>query len=152
MEQKTQLIASDQQPEIFITRLFDIPLELLFKAYTEPDLLEQWMGTKVLQLSNLVFGFFEFETTDPAGNKHFFKGCIHEFEQDKKITRTFEIVNTGFPVQLEFIEFIAINEFQSELKMHIVYKSLDVRNKVLKMPFAFGLNMAHNRLENLLKN
>ena len=50
MERKTKINAEDGKQEIMITREFDLPLELLFKAYIEPELLEQWMGTKVLKL------------------------------------------------------------------------------------------------------
>jgi hypothetical protein len=50
MEQKTKIHAEDGKQEITITREFDLPLELLFKAYEDPEIVEQWMGTKVLKL------------------------------------------------------------------------------------------------------
>jgi uncharacterized protein YndB with AHSA1/START domain len=50
MEQKTKVNAENGKQEIVITREFDLPLELLFKAYEEPELFEQWMGTKVLKM------------------------------------------------------------------------------------------------------
>ncbi|MGN6509018.1 MAG: hypothetical protein ACTHLD_06115 [Chitinophaga sp.] len=43
MEQKTKIIAKEGEQELRIIREFDLPLELLFKAYQEPGLLEQWM-------------------------------------------------------------------------------------------------------------
>ena len=52
MEQLTKVNAEDGKQEIVITREFDLPLELLFKAYVEPEIVEQWMGTKVLKLEN----------------------------------------------------------------------------------------------------
>jgi hypothetical protein len=52
MERKTNIHAEDGKQEIMITREFDLPLELLFKAYEEPEIIEQWMGTKVLKLEN----------------------------------------------------------------------------------------------------
>ncbi len=52
MEQKTKVNAEDGKQDIVITREFDLPLELLFKAYVEPQLIEQWMGTKVLKLES----------------------------------------------------------------------------------------------------
>ncbi len=91
MEQKTKINAEDNKQELFITREFDLPLELLFKAYVEPEIVEQWMGTKVLKLENKKFGAWHFETTDPKGNKHLFNGVIHEFVAEKRIIRTFEI-------------------------------------------------------------
>ena len=105
MEQKTKINAKDGQQDLVITREFDLPLELLFKAYVEPDIVEQWMGTKVLKLENKKHGSYQFETTDPQGNKYGFNGVIHEFSPNQKITRTFEMENTPFAVQLEFLEF-----------------------------------------------
>src|SRR5947207_6666411 len=105
MEQKTKINAEDGKQELVITRNFDLPLELLFKAYEDPEIVEQWMGTKVLKLENKKHGSYRFETTDPMGNKHGFNGVIHEFTPDKKITRTFEMENAPFGVQLEFLEF-----------------------------------------------
>src|SRR5688572_28672694 len=102
MERKTKIYADGGKQELTITREFDLPLDLLFKAYEEPEFIEQWMGTKVLTLENKNFGSFRFETTDPYGNKHLFQGTIHTFIPNEKITRTFEIANTPFGVQLEF--------------------------------------------------
>src|SRR5258708_38949556 len=105
MEQKTKVNAEDGKQELVITREFDLPLELLFKAYEEPELVEQWMGTKVLKLENKNHGSYQFETSDPKGNKYGFHGTIHEFVTNCKITRTFEMANTPFDVQLEILEF-----------------------------------------------
>jgi uncharacterized protein YndB with AHSA1/START domain len=148
MERKTKIKAEDGKQEIVITREFDLPLELLFKAYVEPDLVEQWMGTKVLKLENKKHGGWQFETTDAEGNKVFgANGVIHEFVPDQKITRTFEMENTPFPVQLEFLEFEPLTDHTSKLTMHIVYKSVALRNQLLQLPFAKGIDMAHNRLQ-----
>src|ERR1041384_5408046 len=105
MERKTKVHAEDGKQDLVITREFDLPLELLFKAYEEAEIVEQWMGTKVLKLENKKHGSYQFETTDPRGNKHRFNGAIHEFSSNRKITRTFEMENTPFGVQLEVLEF-----------------------------------------------
>ena len=63
MENKTRINAVDSKQEIIITREFDLPLEFLFKAYEDPDLFEQWMGTKVLKLENKKHGSYAFETS-----------------------------------------------------------------------------------------
>lgn len=150
MEQKTKIKAEDGKQDLVITREFDLPLELLFKAYVEPDLVEQWMGTKVLKLENKKHGSWQFETTDAKGNKYGFNGVIHEFSPNQKITRTFEMEHTPFGVQLEFLEFEQLTEDTSKLKMHIVYRSVAHRDQVLKLPFAQGINMAHNRLQDIV--
>jgi uncharacterized protein YndB with AHSA1/START domain len=70
MEQKTKITAEDGKQELMITRDFDLPLDLLFKAYIEPEIIEQWMGTKVLKLQSKKHGSYQFETTDHKGNKY----------------------------------------------------------------------------------
>lgn len=150
MEQKTKLHAEDGKQDILITREFYLPLELLFKAYAESELVEQWMGTKVLKLENKQHGSYRFETTDPMGNVHSFHGSIHDFIPNQQIIRTFEMEHTPFPVQLEFLSFEALTDETSKLTMHIVYRSVTDRDKMLKLPFAQGINMAHNRLQEFL--
>lgn len=150
MERKSKITAENGKQEITITRTFDLPVELLFKAYIDAEIVEQWMGTKVLKLESKRHGCYQFETTDPMGNKHGFNGTIHEFEPNQKITRTFEMEGSNFPVQLEFLSFEKQSESTSKLTMHVIYKSVEVRDNVLKLPFAQGINMAHNRLEEIL--
>lgn len=152
MELKTKIKAETGKQDITITREFDLPLELLFKAYIEPEIIEQWMSTKVLKLENKKHGSYQFLTTDPKGNEHRFNGTIHDFVRNQKITRTFEMENTPFPVQLEFLEFEKITDDTSRLSIHIVYKTVDDRDNILKLPFAQGLNMAHNRLQDIVNN
>src|ERR1044071_4445171 len=152
MERKTKITAKDGQQDLMITREFDLPLELLFRAYAEPEIVEQWMGTKVLKLENKKHGSYQFETTDPKGNKHGFNGAIHEFIPDRKITRTFEMENTSFPVQLEFLEFEKLTDDTSKLSIHMVYRSVADRDRMLQLPFAQGINMAHHRLEDIVKH
>ena len=150
MERKTKIHAEDGKQEIVITREFDLPLDLLFKAYAEPEIVEQWMGTKVLKLENKKHGSYQFETTDPKGNKHGFNGTIHEFVPSKKITRTFEMENAPFEVQLEFLEFEQLTDDSSKLNMHVIYRSVELRDQMLKLPFEYGINMAHNRIQEIL--
>ncbi len=152
MERKTKINAEEGKQELHITREFDLPIELLFKAYIESDIVEQWMGTRVLKLENKRHGSYQFETTDPKGNKHGFNGTIHEFILNQKITRTFEMENTPFGVQLEFLEFEKLTDDTSKLNMQIVYRSVALRDQMLKLPFAHGINMAHDRLQNIVVN
>ncbi len=57
--------------------------------------------------------------------------------------------NTPFDVQLEFLEFEKLTDDTSKLNMHIVYRSAVHRDQVLRMPFAQGINLAHNRIEDI---
>lgn len=151
MELKTKIHAEDGKQELMITREFDLPLALLFKAYTEAELVEQWMNTKVLKLENKKHGGYQFETSDAKGNVLLrSNGTIHEFVPETRITRTFEMENTPFPIQLEYLEFEELTGRTSKLKMHVIYKSVAVRDQMLSLPFKQGINMAHNRIQELL--
>ena len=150
MDRKTKINAEDGKQELVITREFDLPLELLFTAYAESEIVEQWMGTKVLKLESKKHGSYQFETTDPKGNKYGFNGAIHEFIPNRKITRTFEMENTTFGVQLELYEFEPLTDDTSKLNMHVIYESVAQRDQVLQLPFAQGLNWAHNRIQEIV--
>lgn len=153
MERKTKISAEDGKQDLLITREFDLPVELLFTAHVEPGIFEEWMSheygrTKVIKLDCRKHGSWQFETSDPSGNVALqANGVFHDVVPDEKIIRTFEMANTAFPVQLEFITFEKLGDDRSKLSIHIVYKSLEHRNQMLKMPFAQGMNMAHDRLQ-----
>lgn len=150
MELKTKIHAENGKQELWITREFELPVELLFRAYTEPEIVAQWMNTKVLKLENQQHGGFQFITTDPKGNQHGFHGAIHEFSPNRKITRTFEMENAPFGVQLEFLEFEHLTPNTSKLQIHTIFSSVEVRDQMLQLPFSQGLNMAHNRLQDIV--
>ncbi|SKA09580.1 SRPBCC domain-containing protein [Sediminibacterium ginsengisoli] len=150
MERKTKIRAEENCQELIITREFDLPVELLFKAYEDPEIVAQWMGTKVIQLENRKHGSWRFETSHNGQVMFSANGVILDFVPEQKITRTFEMENSPFPVQLEFLEFEKLTADTSKLTMQIIFKSVAFRNQLLQMPFANGLNMAHDRLQAIL--
>ncbi|KEO75684.1 SRPBCC domain-containing protein [Anditalea andensis] len=152
MEGKTIVNAQKGVQEIIITRTFDLPVELLYMAYTKADLIEQWMGNRVLNLENKTHGSYRFETRDKHGQVLFrANGTIHQVIENQNIIRTFEMENTGFPVQLEFLDFEPIHPRASRLNMKIIFKSIEDRDNMLKLPFVQGINMAHLRLQNIIE-
>jgi len=155
MEQKTKVHAEDGKQELVITREFDLPLALLFRAYAEPEIVEQWMSnpystTKMLKFDAKKHGSYQLQSTDAQGNVVFrANGAIHEFMPDQKITRTFEMEGTPFGVQMEIYEFERLTDNTSKLNMHVIYESAAQRDQVLKLPFAQGLGMAHDRIQEI---
>jgi len=156
MEQKTKINAEEGKQDITITREFDLPVELLFKAHADPEILKQWMSNpystaKVLKFEAKKHGSYQLESTDAQGNVVFrSNGVIHEFIPNKKIIRTFEMENAAFGVQLEVYEFEQLTDGTSKLNMHVIYESAALRDQLLKLPFAQGINMAHNRMQEIL--
>ncbi|MDX1959461.1 MAG: SRPBCC domain-containing protein [Leptospiraceae bacterium] len=152
MELRTKVIALEGKNDLQIHRDFEISVEHLFMAYTEAEIISQWMGTNVLKLESKKHGSFQFETTDPENNKLKFNGVIHDLIQNEIIVRTFEFEGIGLGVQLETLKFIKLNNNSSKLEVHSLFQSVEKRNLQLKMPFEFGLSMAHNKLELIQKN
>lgn len=148
MENKTTVEAPEGRADLRVTREFELPVELLFRAYSEASLLEQWMGTRVLSFENKAGGGYQFETRDKKGSVVFKAGgVIHSTRPNERIVRTFEMQSGDFEIQLEFLDFFSLAREKSRLQMHIVCRTPEHRDKILKMPFAFGINMAHNRLQ-----
>jgi hypothetical protein len=56
-----------------------------------------------------------------------------------------------FGVQLEFAKFEHLTDETSKLTIHVIYESVAQRDQVLKIGMAQGINMAHNRLQNVVK-
>lgn len=151
MELKTQVNAEKGKQDLQIIREFEAPVELLFNAFTDAELFEKWMGTKVTKFDCVPHGSYRFETCGPGGSVLFSaNGTFHEVLSNKRITRTFEMENTSFPVQLEFLEFEQLSTSTSLLNMQLIFRSNKIRNELLQMPFVQGLNYAHNTLEELL--
>lgn len=154
MEQKTKITADEGRQELIITREFELPVELLFKAHTAPGLIEQWMSlgissTKVVKQENKKYGLWQYETFQEGKKVYGSSGAILDFVPNEKITRSFEMENVPFPVQLEFMEFGKITDETSKLTMQMIFKSVAIRDQLLKMPFAKGINLAHNRLQEI---
>lgn len=152
MEAKTKVTAEEGKQDLTITREFDLPLELLFKAYSEPELVEQWMGTNVLKYDNQKHGSYQFETKHQGNVVFRANGTIHEFIQNQRITRTFEMETASFGVQLEIHQFEKITDNTSKIIIHTIFESVAVRDQLLKLPFSQGINMAHNRLQEIVNN
>ena len=105
----------------------------------------------MLKLESKKQGGYQLESKDAQGKVVFrANGVIHEFIPNQKITRTFEMENTPFGVQLEFYEFEQLTDDTSKLNMQVVYRSVALRDQMLKMPFAQGINIAHNRIQDIM--
>jgi len=156
MELKTKISAEDGKQDLTITREFDLPVELLFKAHAEPEILEQWMSNpyttaKMLKFEAKKHGSYQGESTDANGKVVFrSNGVFHEFIPNKKIIRTFEMENAPMGVQLEIYEFEKLTDTTSKLNMHTIFESVAIRDQLLKMPFAQGLSMAHDRIQEVM--
>lgn len=148
MDLKTKVSAPDGKQEIIVTRDFDLPVELLFKAHVDPELLGQWMGTKVLKMEGKPHGSYLLETTDDKGKVLFrANGVIHTFIPNSKIIRTFEMENAPIGVQLEVQSFEKLTDNTSRFTGRTIYETVAQRDQVVQFGMEKGVNMAHDRLQ-----
>src|SRR3974390_437805 len=92
---KTQITAEPGIPQIIMTSEFDAPRELVFRAYTEPELLQQWLGPGDLTMAVKENGVrdggkWRFVHPDAEGHEHGFHGVFHGNPSPDGIVRTFE--------------------------------------------------------------
>ncbi|MBL0152364.1 MAG: SRPBCC family protein [Chitinophagaceae bacterium] len=162
MENKTQIIAETGKQELFIIREFDAPRELVFKAFSEPDLIIQWLGpcemeTVVEKLENKTHGSWRFIHKDPAGNAYAFNGVIHEVCYPERVIRTFEF--EGLPerghVSLEFLTLEKLENDRTKATIQVIYKSMYDRDGHIQSGMERGVVDSHQRLDalfNLMKH
>lgn len=152
MEYKTSVEAAVGKQDVVITRTFDLPVELLFRAFSDPELLGKWMHTQVQKLDAFTHGSYQLQTANQQGDILFSaNGVFHQWIPGKKIVRTFEMENTPFGTQLEFLEFEKVSDTSSRLNMHVIYRSEADRDQVLHIGIGLekGINIAHNKLEEI---
>ncbi len=112
-----------QSKEVTITRIFDAPRELVFKAWTDPKLVGQWWGphgftTPVCELDVRPGGAMRIDMRGPDGVVYPGKGVFHEIiEPDRLVftTSTFEDAE-GNP-QLEVLNTVTFTELGSKTKL-----------------------------------
>jgi uncharacterized protein YndB with AHSA1/START domain len=130
------LIAEPGKQEIVITRLFDAPRELVFKAYTDPSLVTQWWGPKmytieVEKLDARPGGTWRIVNRDADGNEYWFHGVYHDVTPPERIVQTFEW--EGMPGHVSF-ETATLEDVGGKTKVtaQSVFQSVEDRDGMLQ--------------------
>ncbi len=154
----TDINAEPGKQEIVITREFDAPRELVFKAITDPKLVPQWWGprylsTEVDKMDVRPGGQWRFINRDAEGNEYAFHGVYHEILAPERIIDTFEfegLPETGHVI-LETMKLEALPGGRTRLTTQSVFQSVADRDGMLQTDMAEGVKDTYNRLAELLK-
>jgi len=158
MANKTEITAEPGKQEIFITREFDAPRELVFKAYTDPQLYVQWLGPRELTMTLETFepkngGSYRYIQKDRDGNEYAFHGVNHEVLEPERIIGTFEF--EGLPekghVILGTVRFEALPESRTRVVSQSVFQSVADRDGMVQSGMERGVNEGYDRLDALLE-
>ena len=154
---KTILKAEPGKQEVLITREFDAPRELVFKAYTDPELYVQWLGPREQKMTLEALepqpgGVWRYYSIGPDGIKHSFHGVFHEVTGTERIIDTFEY--DGLPekghVILETTRFEALPGSRTRILVQALYQSVADRDGMVQSGMEHGVVDSHERLEELL--
>jgi uncharacterized protein YndB with AHSA1/START domain len=105
---KTEITAEPGVPAIVLTRAFDAPRDLVFRAHTDPDLLVQWLGPRDLAMTIDTYeprngGTWRYVQTDAQGNAYGFHGVFPGDPSPGATVQTFEFEGVPGHVCLETV-------------------------------------------------
>lgn len=154
----TWITAEPGKQEIIITREFDAPRVLVFKAFTDPELYVQWIGPRELTMTLEKFepgngGSWRYIQKDADGYEYAFHGVIHEVLPPERIIDTFEF--EGLPekghVVLEVARFEELPGSRTKLTSQSVFLSVEDRDGMLQIDMEEGVSESYERLDELLE-
>jgi uncharacterized protein YndB with AHSA1/START domain len=154
----TKIEAKRGQQEILVTREFNAPRDLVFRAYTDPNLYRNWMGPREYKMTIETFepkagGKYRFIHRDKDGKEYAFHGVYHEVKSPERIIDTFEY--EGLPEKghtvLESVKFESLPGNRTKLVSKSVFLSSEDRDGMLNADMEKGINESHERLDDLLE-
>lgn len=156
---QTKILAEPGKQELFIIREFDAPRELVFKAFTDPDLFVQWLGPRELTMVLETFeprkgGSWRYIHQDSAGNAYAFNGVFHDVTAPERIIQTCEF--EGLPekghVILDTLILEALTNGRTRITTQSVYQSVADRDGMIQSGMERGVNDGYEQLDVLLKS
>lgn len=157
MANKTRIIAEPGKQEIFIIREFEAPRVLVFKAFTDKDLLAQWVGPRELTTRFEVFepwpgGRYRYLQSLPNGMEFGFHGVCHDLTAPERIIQTMEF--EGLPerghVVLEASSFEELPGDRTKVTVHSTFRSVQDRDGMIQSGMEHGVVTSHERLDELI--
>ena len=155
---KTEITAEEGTQELYIIREFAAPRELVFQAYTKPELYEQWIGPKGYTTAVKTFepwsgGKWRYVSRGNDDEKYAFHGVFHEVTAPERIIQTFEF--EGLPeaghVILETARFEEIEPNKTLVISQSVFQSVCDRDNMMQSGMEQGVREGFERLDELLE-
>jgi uncharacterized protein YndB with AHSA1/START domain len=154
MSNPTTITAVPGIPVVDIERVLDAPIADVYRAYTEPELIAQWMGPRGYDMEIDTFdvrdgGSWRFVHVAPDGGKYGFHGSYHSVIPEQSIVQTFEFEGSAGHVSLERVEFDDLGG-TTRVRGHAVYQSIEDRDAMVASGMAKGVTEGYERMDELL--
>lgn len=143
--------------ELFITREFDAPRALVYKAHIDPGLYDKWLGPRGYEMKLETFepysgGRYRYIHKDGDGNEYGFHGVFHEMSEDLMI-QTFEF--EGLPerghVVLDTMRLEELPDNRTRVTIQSVYQSVEDRDGMVQSGMERGVREGYERLDQILE-
>lgn len=153
---KVTVKAEPGKQELFITREFDAPRALVYKAHIDPKLYVQWLGPHGYEMILETFepvsgGKYRYIHKDKDGNEYGFHGTFHEVSEELMI-QTFEF--EGMPerghVALDTMRLEELPGGCTRITIHSVYQSVEDRDGMVQSGMETGIREGYERLDEIL--
>ncbi len=150
----TQIDAPAGVPFLDISREFEAPRDLVFRAYTDPELLIQWLGPRKYTMTIDKYeprdgGQWRYIHSDDAGNSFAFHGVFHGDQTPDGMLQTFEFEGAPGHVSLESLS-LEERGGKTVVRNHAVYQSVEARDAMVESGMEEGMNDGFARLDELL--
>ena len=151
---ETVITAEPGMPLITITREFDAPRDLVFRAHVDPELLVQWLGPRDLTTTIDCYdardgGTWRYVQKDADGNEYGFHGVFHGTPSPEAIVQTFEFEGVPGHVMLDTT---TLEQRDGRTLMRTVssFQSVEDRDGMIASGMERGVRDSGDRLEELL--
>ena len=151
---KLQVTAEPGVPQVRTARTFNAPRTLVYRAFTEPELLAQWLGprkyTMTVDRHDLRDGgTWRYVHSDDAGNAYGFHGVFHGTPSTDGIVQTFEFEGAPGHVQMDTVTFEE-RDGKTTVRTNSVFQSVQARDAMVDSGMAAGMSEGYERLDELL--
>jgi uncharacterized protein YndB with AHSA1/START domain len=152
----TLKITTPSDREIAMTRVFDAPRDLVFKAYTTPELVKRWLGVhggwslEVCEIDLRVGGSYRYLWRGPNGAEMGMRGVYREIVVPERIVAT-EVFDQSW-YSGDAVDTVELVEQggRTTLTLTVRYNSRETRDAVLKSPMESGVAAGFDKLAGLL--
>jgi uncharacterized protein YndB with AHSA1/START domain len=151
---KTQITAEPGIPQIIIEREFEAPRDLVFRAFTEPELIVQWLGPRDLTMKIEEYdvrdgGKWRYISTDADGNEFGFHGVFHGTPSPEGTVQTFEFEGMPGHVAMETITLVE-RDGRTLARTVSSFQSLEDRDGMVASGMEHGVRDSDERMGELL--
>ncbi|WP_072803994.1 SRPBCC family protein [Rhodococcoides yunnanense] len=156
MSNSVTITVPEGVPFITISREFDAPVEAVFRAHKEPELIKQWLGPNGYDMEIERYDFstgggYRYVHTNPEGSQFAFNGVFHVVRENEFAIQTFEF--EGYPdvVSVESLTFVDLGDGRTRLDIHSTYPSVDARDGMAQSGMEKGVTEGYERLDVIVK-